>query len=142
MKVRKHMSDYKFTESTKRTYLNDFQYFLENRTEFDYSVQELLMEDLFNMVNATDEYHCRQRIDLTEVDLEEDEEELVKLLSAQIEYDLFFDDSITLIFNSKLVYQQAVPDADALIDASNLRRFNVPDGMYVFANYECEYEEM
>lgn len=134
------MSDYKFTESTKRTYLNDFQYFLENRTEFDYSVQELLMEDLFNMVNATDEYHCRQRIDLTEVDLEEDEEELVKLLSAQIEYDLFFDDSITLIFNSKLVYQQAVPDADALIDASNLRRFNVPDGMYVFANYECEYE--
>ena len=136
------MSDYKFTESTKRTYLNDFQYFLENRTEFDYSVQELLMEDLFNMVNATDEYHCRQRIDLTEVDLEEDEEELVKLLSAQIEYDLFFDDSITLIFNSKLVYQQAVPDADALIDASNLRRFNVLDGMYVFANYECEYEEM
>lgn len=136
------MSDYKFTESTKRTYLNDFQYFLENRTEFDYSVQDLLMEDLFNMVNATDEYHCRQRIDLTEVDLEEDEEELVKLLSAQIEYDLFFDDSITLIFNSKLVYQQAVPDADALIDASNLRRFNVPDGMYVFANYECEYEEM
>lgn len=136
------MSDYKFTESTKRTYLNDFQYFLENRTEFDYSVQEILMEDLFNMVNATDEYHCRQRIDLTEVDLEEDEEELVKLLSAQIEYDLFFDDSITLIFNSKLVYQQAVPDADALIDASNLRRFNVPDGMYVFANYECEYEEM
>ena len=136
------MSDYKFTESTKRTYLNDFEYFLENRTEFDYSVQELLMEDLFNMVNATDEYHCRQRIDLTEVDLEEDEEELVKLLSAQIEYDLFFDDSITLIFNSKLVYQQAVPDADALIDASNLRRFNVPDGMYVFANYECEYEEM
>ena len=136
------MSDYQFTESTKRTYLNDFQYFLENQTEFDYSVQELLMEDLFNMVNATDEYHCRQRIDLTEVDLEEDEEELVKLLSAQIEYDLFFDDSITLIFNSKLVYQQAVPDADALIDASNLRRFNVPDGMYVFANYECEYEEM
>lgn len=136
------MSDYQFTESTKRTYLNDFQYFLENRTEFDYSVQELLMEDLFNMVNATDEYHCRQRIDLTEVDLEEDEEELVKLLSAQIEYDLFFDDSITLIFNSKLVYQQAVPDADALIDASNLRRFNVPDGMYVFANYECEYEEI
>ena len=136
------MSDYKFTESTKRTYLNDFQYFLENRTEFDYAVQELLMEDLFNMVNATDEYHCRQRIDLTEVDLEEDEEELVKLLSAQIEYDLFFDDSITLIFNSKLVYQQAVPDADALIDASNLRRFNVPDGMYVFANYEYEYEEM
>lgn len=142
MKVRKQMSDYKFTESTKRTYLNDFQYFLENRTEFDYSVQDLLMEDLFNMVNATDEYHCRQRIDLTEVDLEEDEEELVKLLSAQIEYDLFFDDSITLIFNSKLVYQQAVPDADALIDASNLRRFNVPDGMYVFANYECEYEEI
>lgn len=136
------MSDYKFTESTKRTYLNDFQYFLEIGTEFDYSVQELLMEDLSNMVNATDEYHCRQRIDLTEVDLEEDEEELVKLLSAQIEYDLFFDDSITLIFNSKLVYQQAVPDADALIDASNLRRFNVPDGMYVFANYECEYEEM
>lgn len=136
------MSDYQFTESTKRAYLNDFQYFLENQTEFDYSVQELLMEDLFNMVNSTDEYHCRQRIDLTEVDLEEDEEELVKLLSAQIEYDLFFDDSITLIFNSKLVYQQAVPDADALIDASNLRRFNVPDGMYVFANYECEYEEM
>ena len=136
------MSDYQFTESTKRAYLNDFQYFLENRTEFDYSVQELLMEDLFNMVNATDEYHCRQRIDLTEVDLEEDEEELVKLLSAQIEYDLFFDDSITLIFNSKLVYQQAVPDADELIDASHLRRFNVPDGMYVFANYECEYEEI
>ena len=142
MKVRNKMSDYQFTESTKRAYLNDFQYFLENRTESDYSVQELLMEDLFNMVNATDEYHCRQRIDLTDVDLEEDEEELVKLLSAQIEYDLFFDDSITLIFNSKLVYQQAVPDADALIDASNLRRFNVPDGMYVFANYECEYEEM
>ena len=136
------MSDYKFTESTKRTYLNDFQYFLENRTEFDYSVQELLMEDLFNMVNATDEYHCRQRIDLTEVDLEEDEEELVKLLSAQIEYDLFFDDRITLIFNSKLVYQQVVPDADALIDASNLKRFNVPYGMYSFTYEGDAYEEM
>lgn len=136
------MSDYKFTESTKRTYLNDFQYFLENRTEFDYSVQELLMEDLFNMVNATDEYHCRQKIDLTEVDLEEDEEELVKLLSAQIEYDLFFDDRITLIFNSKLVYQQAVPDADALIDASNLKRFNVPYGMYSFTYEGDAYEEM
>lgn len=136
------MSDYKFTESTKRTYLNDFQYFLENRTEFDYSVQELLMEDLFSMVNATDEYHCRQRIDLTEVDLEEDEEELVKLLSAQIEYDLFFDDRITLIFSSKLVYTPAIPGADEFIEESNLKRFNVPYGMYSFTYEGDAYEEM
>ena len=136
------MLDYRMTETAKREYINSFQYFLENRTEFDDSVKEILVNEMHNVVNATDHYACPGKIELSEVGLEKDEDELVKLTSAYIDYELFFDDSITVVFSSKLMYKPAIPGADEFIEESNLKRFNVPYGMYSFT-YEGEsYEEM
>lgn len=136
------MSDYQFTDTAKREYINSFQYFLENKTEFDHSVKELLIEDLSRMLDATDTCHAVGKIELDKVGLEKDEDELVKLTSAYIDYDLFFDDPVTLIFSSKLVYTPSIPDADKLIEESNLRRFNVPYGMYEFVYEGDAYEEI
>ena len=136
------MSDYKFTETAKREYINSFQYFLENRTEFDESVKEILVNEMHNIVNATDHYPSSGTIDLSEVGLEKDEDELVKLTSAYIEYELFFDDSITVLFSSRLMYKPAIPGADEYIEESNLKRFNVPFGSYEFAFMGDAYEEI
>lgn len=136
------MSDYKFTETAKREYINSFQYFLENRTEFDESVKEILVNEMHNLVNATDYYPSTGTIDLSEVGLEKDEDELVKLTSAYVDYELFFDDSITVLFSSKLMYKPAIPDADEYIEESNLKRFNVPRGAYQFAFMGDAYEEI
>ena len=136
------MSDYKFTETAKREYINSFQYFLENRTEFDESVKEILVNEMHNIVNATDHYPSSGTIDLSEVCLEKDEDELVKLTSAYVEYELFFDDSITVLFSSKLMYKSAIPGADEYIEESNLKRFNVPRGAYQFAFMGDAYEEI
>lgn len=136
------MSDYKFTETAKREYINSFQYFLENRTEFDESVKEILVNEMHNLVNATDYYPSSGTIDLSEVGLEKDEDELVKLTSAYVDYELFFDDSITVVFSSKLMYKPAIPGADEFIEESNLNRFNVPYGMYSFTYEGDAYEEI
>lgn len=136
------MSDYRMTETAKREYINSFQYFLENRTEFDDSVKEILVNEMHNIVNATDHYPSSGTIDLSEVGLEKDEDELVKLTSACIDYELFFDDSITVVFSSKLMYKPAIPGADEFIEESNLKRFNVPYGMYSFTYEGDAYEEM
>lgn len=136
------MSDYRMNETAKREYINSFQYFLENRTEFDESVKEILVNEMHNIVNATDHYPSSGTIDLSEVGLKKDEDELVKLTSAYVDYDLFFDDDITVVFSSKLVYKPAIPDADEFIEESNLNRFNVPYGMYSFAYEGDAYEEM
>ena len=118
------MSDYKFTETAKHEYRTSFMYFLENRTEFDQSVKEFLIDDLDRMLDATDTYHAVGKIEL------------------YIDYDLFFDDPYTLIFSSKLVYKPAIPGADEFIEESNLNRFNVPYGMYSFTYEGDTYEEM
>ncbi len=135
------MSDYQFTETAKHEYRTSFMYFLENRTEFDQSVKEFLVDDLNLILDATDTYHAVGKIELDNIGLENEEElELVKLTSAYVDYDLFFDDPYTLIFSSKLVYTPSIPDADKFIEESNLKRFNVPYGMYEFV-YEgdsCE----
>ena len=80
-------------------------------------------------------------IDLTKIDLSEDEDELAKLTSARIEYELFFDDDITLVFSSELLYKPAIPDADAFIEQSTLRRYDVPFGQFSFAYFGDAYEE-
>lgn len=136
------MSDYKFTETAKREYINSLQYFLENRTEFDESVKEILVNEMHNLVNATDYYPSTGTIDLSEVGLEKDEDELAKLTSARVDYELFFDDSITVLFSSKLMYKPAIPGADEYIEESNLKRFNVPRGAYEFAFMGDAYEEI
>lgn len=136
------MSDYRMTETAKHEYRTSFMYFLENRTEFDDQVKEILSDELDNVLNATDHYACPGRIDLSEVGLEKDEDELVKLTSAYIDYDLFFDDDITVVFSSKLMYKPAIPGADEFIEESNLNRFNVPYGMYSFTYEGDAYEEM
>lgn len=136
------MSDYQLTEQAKHEYLTSFQYFLEMETEFDDKVKEILIEELRNLLNADDTYPSSGEIDLTEVDLNEDEEELAKLTSARVEYELFFDDDITLIFSSELLYKPAIPDADDFIEQSTLRRYDVPRGEYEFAYRGDAYEEL
>ena len=136
------MSDFQFTEQAKREYLTSFQYFLEMQTEFDDQVKEILVGELQNILNSNDHYPSSSKIDLTQLELEEDENELVKLTSAEVEYELFFDDDVTLVFSSKLIYKPAIPGADEFIDESNLRRFDVPFGKYRFAYEDEAYEEL
>lgn len=135
------MSDYQLTEQAKHEYLTSFQHFLEMETEFDDKVKEILVEELRNLLNANDTYPSTGEIDLTKVDLNEDEDELAKLTSARIEYELFFDDDITLVFSSELLYQPAIPDADDFIEQSGLRRYDVPFGQFTFSYLGDAYEE-
>ena len=136
------MSDFQFTEQAKHEYLTSFQYFLEMQTEFDYEVKEILVGELQNILNSNDHYPSSGKINLTQLELEEDEDELVKLTSAEVEYELFFDDDVTLVFSSKLIYKPAIPGVDEFIDESNLRRFDVPFGKYRFAYEDEAYEEL
>jgi len=136
------MSDFQFTEQAKHKYLTSFQYFLEMQTEFDYEVKEILVGELQNILNSNDHYPSSGKIDLTQLELEEDEDELVKLTSAEVEYELFFDDDITLVFSSKLIYKPAISGSDEFIDESNLRRFDVPAGKYRFTYEDEAYEEL
>lgn len=110
------------------------------QTEFDDQIKEILVGELQNLLNSNDHYPSAGKIDLTRFDLEEDE--LVKLTSAEVEYELFFDDDITLVFSSKLIYKPAIPGADEFIDESNLRRFDVPAGKYRFTYEDEAYEEL
>lgn len=135
------MSDYQFTEQVKHEYLTSFKYFLEMQTEFDDQVKEILVGELQNLLKANDHYPSSGQIDLSQIDLNEDEDELVRLTSAYVDYELFFDDDITLVFGSKLVYKPAFPDADKFIEESNLRRFEVPFGQFSFAYEGDAYEE-
>lgn len=136
------MSDLQFTEQAKHEYITSFEYFLEMQTEFDDQVKEILVGELRDLLNSNDHYPSSGKIDLTQVDLNEDEDELVKLTSAEVEYELFFDDDITLVFSSKLIYKPAIPGVDEFIDESNLRRFDVPFGKYRFAYEDEAYEEL
>lgn len=136
------MSDYRLTETARREYINSFQYFLEYQTEFDYEVKEILVGELQNLLNADDHYPSSGTIDLGTIALEDDEKELAESIGAFIGYELFFDDDITLVFGSKLVYQLRTPEADAVVDESNLRRFDVPFGKYRFAFTGDAYEEI
>lgn len=142
-KVRKKMAEtiLVMNETAKLEYRTAFDYFLEYHTQFDDRVKEILTEELINMLNANDTYHCPGRIDLDEIDLDDDEKELVESIGAFIDYELFFDDDITLVFGSKLVYQLRTPEADAVVDESNLRRFDVPFGQFSFAYLGEAYEE-
>lgn len=128
-------------ETAKHEYQTAFEYFLESRTQFDDQVKEILIGELINILNANDTYHCPGRIDLDEIDLDDDEKELAESIGAFIDYELFFDDDITLVFGSKLVYQLRTPEADAAVDGSNLRRFDVPFGQFSFAYLGDAYEE-
>lgn len=128
-------------ETAKHEYRTAFEYFLESRTQFDDQVKEILIGELINILNANDHYPSSGEIDLSEIDLDDEEKELVNLTSAYIDYELFFNDDITLVFQSKLVYKPAFPDADKLIEESNLRRFDVPFGQFLFAYFGDAYEE-
>lgn len=128
-------------ETAKLEYRTAFEYFLESRTQFDNQVKEILIGELVNMLNTNDHYPSSGEIDLSKIDLDDDEKELVESIGAFIDYELFFDDDITLVFGSKLVYQLRTPEADAAVDESNLRRFDVPFGQFSFAYFGDAYEE-
>lgn len=128
-------------ETAKHEYQTAFGYFLESRTQFDDRVKEILIGELINILNANDHYHSSGEIDLSKIDLDDEEKELAESIVAFIDYELFFDDDITLVFGSKLVYQLRTPEADAAVDESNLRRFDVPFGQFSFAYLGDAYEE-
>ena len=128
-------------ETAKHEYQTAFDYFLESRTQFDDQVKEILIGELINILNANDHYPSSGEIDLSKINLDDEEKELVKSIGAFIDYELFFDDDITLVFGSKLVYQLRTPEADAAVDESNLRRFDVPFGQFSFAYLGDAYEE-
>ena len=128
-------------ETAKLEYRTAFEYFLESRTQFDDQVKEILIGELINILNANDTYPSSGEIDLGKIDLDDEEKELVESIGAFIVYELFFDDDITLVFGSKLVYQLRTPEADAAVDESNLRRFDVPFGQFSFAYLGDAYEE-
>lgn len=136
------MSDFQFTEQAKHEYLTSFEYFLEMQTEFDDQVKEILINELQDLLKANEHYPSSGKIDLMQLELEEDEDELVKLTSAEVEYELFFDDDVTLVFSSKLIYKPAILGADEFIDESNLRRFDVPVGKYRFTYEDEAYKEL
>ena len=133
------MSDYRLTRQAKHEYLISFQNFLEMETEFDNQVKSILVCELVDLLNADDHYPSSDTINLNTITLENDEKELAESIGAYIDYELFFDDDITIVFQSKLVYKPAFPDA--AVDESNLRRFDVPFGQFSFAYLGDAYEE-
>lgn len=135
------MSDYRLTRQAKHEYLISFQNFLEMETEFDNQVKSILVCELVDLLNADDHYPSSGTINLNTITLENDEKELAESIGAFIDYELFFDDDITLVFGSKLVYQLRTPEADAAVEESNLRRFDVPFGQFSFAYFGDAYEE-
>lgn len=85
-------------ETAKHEYRTAFEYFLESRTQFDDQVKEILIGELINILNANDHYPSSGEIDLSKIDLDDEEKELVRSIGAFIDYELFFDDDITLVF--------------------------------------------
>ena len=136
------MSDYRLTRAAKHEYLTSFQNFLDIETEFDDQVKSILTCELVDLLNEDDHYQSSGKIDLGTISLEDNEKELVESIGAFIDYELFFDDDITLVFGSKLVYQLITPEADAAVEESNLRRFDVPFGKYRFVFMGDAYEEI
>ena len=93
------MSDYQFTDTAKREYINSFQYFLENKTEFDHAVKELLIEDLSRILDATDTCHAVGKIELDTVRLEKTKTSLSNL-RARISTTIY--SSMTLLLSSSV----------------------------------------
>ena len=66
-------------ETAKHEYRTAFEYFLESRTQFDDQVKEILIGELINILNANDHYPSSGEIDLSKIDLDDEEKRTCKI---------------------------------------------------------------
>lgn len=129
------MSDFKLTEDAKRAYISSLTSFLRDKTEFDEAIIDDVIDELDYLLNSSGERERSGYIDLSNKQLDDDD--LIYAVGAAVNYELYLEEDMTLIFGSKLVYQLTTCEGDAAVDDSNLKRFNVPLGTYRFT-----YEEI
>lgn len=128
------MSNLKLNVDAKRAYVSSLHSFLRDKTEFDETIIDDVIDELDYLLNSDNNDERTGYIELTNKGLKDND--LAYAVGAAINYELYFDEDLTLIFGSKLVYQLTTREGDAAVEESNLKRFNVPLGMYSF-----KYEE-
>lgn len=128
------MSNLKLSVEAKRAYVSSLYSFLRDKTEFDETIIDDVIDELDYLLNSENREERTGYIELTNNGLKDND--LAYAVGAAINYELYFDEDLTLIFGSKLVYQLTTREGDAAVEESNLKRFNVPLGVYSF-----KYEE-
>ena len=128
------MSNLKLNVDAKRAYVSSLHSFLRDKTEFDETIIDDVIDELDYLLNSDNNDERTGYIELTNKGLKDND--LAYAVGAAINYELYFDEDLTLIFGSKLVYQLTTREGDAAVEESNLKRFNVPLDMYSF-----KYEE-
>ena len=130
----KQMSNLKLSVEAKRAYVSSLYSFLRDKTEFDETIIDEVIDELDHLLTSDNKDERSGYIELSNKGLKEND--LTCAVGAAINYELYFDEDMTLIFGSKLVYQLTTREGDAAVEESNLKRFNVPLGTYSF-----KYEE-
>lgn len=134
------MSNLKLSVEAKRAYVSSLYSFLRDKTEFDETIIDDVIDELDYLLNSENREERTGYIELTNKGLKDND--LAYAVGAAINYELYFDEDLTLIFGSKLVYQLTTREGDAAVEESNLKRFNVPLGVYSFKYETDNYEEM
>lgn len=128
------MPNLKLNVDAKRAYVSSLHSFLRDKTEFDETIIDDVIDELDYLLNSDNNDERTGYIELTNKGLKDND--LAYAVGAAINYELYFDEDLTLIFGSKLVYQLTTREGDAAVEESNLKRFNVSLGVYSF-----KYEE-
>lgn len=128
------MSNLKLSVEAKCAYVSSLHSFLKDKTEFDETIIYDIIDELDYLLNSETKDERSGYIKLSNKGLKDND--LAYAVGAAINYELYFDEDMTLIFGSKLVYQLTTREGDAAVEESNLKRFNVPLGTYSF-----KYEE-
>lgn len=134
------MSNLKLSVDAKRAYVSSLYSFLRDKTEFDETIIDDVIDELDYLLNFENREERTGYIELTNKGLKDND--LAYAVGAAVNYELYFDEDLTLIFGSKLVYQLTTREGDAAVEESNLKRFNVPLGMYSFKYESDPYEEI
>lgn len=134
------MSNLKLSVDAKRAYVSSLYSFLRDKTEFDDTIIDDVIDELDYLLNSENREERTGYIELTNKGLKDND--LSYAVGAAVNYELYFDEDLTLIFDSKLVYQLTTREGDAAVEESNLKRFNVPLGMYSFKYESDPYEEI
>jgi len=134
------MSNLKLSVDAKRAYVSSLYSFLRDKTEFDETIIDDVIDELDYLLNSENREERTGYIELTNKGLKDND--LSYAVGAAVNYELYFDEDLTLIFGSKLVYQLTTREGDAAVEESNLKRFNVPLGMYSFKYESDPYEEI
>ena len=134
------MSNLKLSVDAKRAYVSSLYSFLRDKTEFDDTIIDDVIDELDYLLNSENREERTGYIELTNKGLKDND--LSYAVGAAVNYELYFDEDLTLIFGSKLVYQLTTREGDAAVEESNLKRFNVPLGMYSFKYESDPYEEI